>query len=127
MEPEQNNPSENPNEQIDQKELTRQKNIEYAKNYYQKNKEKMLEYQKQKKYCDVCQKMISRSGFSNHTKRIAHLQKEGKQNFDVLSEAVKVNREKVLLCRELCSKLAEKYSPENEELFLKLLTEQCQK
>ena len=43
---------------------------EYQKEYYEKNKDKFKEYYKQKVPCPECKKLISRNNISAHKKRI---------------------------------------------------------
>jgi len=43
-----------------------QKRVEYHKKYYQKNKQKHLDYMKTKVRCDVCEKMIQRCYLPKH-------------------------------------------------------------
>lgn len=44
------------------------------KTYYEKNKDKIFENQKQKRYCDCCDKMISKGNYSTHKKTKKHIQ-----------------------------------------------------
>ena len=47
-------------------------NIEYCKKWYEKNKEKHLQYMKQQLRCDVCDKLMTRSHYNRHTKSRIH-------------------------------------------------------
>jgi len=47
--------------------------VEYNRNYYLKNKDRLVKLSSAKKYCDCCDKMLSNSNFSKHLKSDIHI------------------------------------------------------
>jgi hypothetical protein len=46
---------------------------EYMKLYYEKNKDKLKAYATEKKYCDCCDKLVSRCNWNKHILRSSHI------------------------------------------------------
>lgn len=47
--------------------------LEYKKNYYEQNKDKIKEYYKTKVQCDICGAIYARSSASHHKRTKKHL------------------------------------------------------
>lgn len=53
----------------------RQKKLQYNRNYYQKNKAKLLEDARRKIHCESCDKYVRKDQYNRHLKSYQHFKK----------------------------------------------------
>lgn len=69
------------------KENFKKNNPEYFKEYYSKNKDRIIERMKEKVQCEVCNKSICRSSYSRHCNGKTHKRRiEDQQSLKTLIE-----------------------------------------
>lgn len=92
---------------------------DYMKTYYEKNKDKLKAYATTKKYCECCDKLVSRCNWTKHIIRNSHIRNNELNELKKKAEMTSIETDEFIKTQAI--KILEEYrknlgNPKSEEL-----------